>query len=426
MSEARPRVLAVLPGFFPSTIIGVAKPLLRLHLQQQITLDLTLQFLATKRAVEQADVVVMCHTIDPRYGRILEWARELGRPLIYEIDDNLLNVPEEIPGLDYLRQPARRAQLIACLRQADVVRVYSPALKATLDAYNNNVVLVSGPLDWSLMPEAPAPRADGRVRLVYATSRLEDRIGRMLTNPLRHILEAHPEVELTIWGPRHDALGSHPRVRSLPLVRDYDKFFERFARERFDIGLAPLPDDEFHRCKSNNKFREYAACGVAGVYSDVPVYNTSVADGETGLLVPNTDAAWVSGIARLVGDPALRVRLANNARAYAETHFHQRVTDREWLAQIGPMAARRGESPAGMRVTAGGAAGGRHALATVLRILRHAVRLGAMTGPVLRDEGIGSIVRRARGHAAGLGQLLSWEIHRRRLQSRAEIARGQS
>lgn len=426
MSEARPRVLAVLPGFFPSTIIGVAKPLLRLHLQQQISLDLTLQFLATKRAVAQADVVVMCHTIDPHYGRILEWARELGRPLIYEIDDNLLNVPAEIPGLDYLREPARREQLIACLRQADVVRVYSPALKATLDAYNRNVVVVSGPLDWSLMPEPAPPRDDGRIRIVYATSRLEDRIGRILSDPLRQILDAHPEVELTIWGPRHDALASHPRVRSLPLIRDYDKFFERFARERFDIGLAPLPDDEFHRCKSNNKFREYAACGVAGVYSDMPVYNTCVAAGETGLLVANSDAAWVAGIDRLVRDHELRARIAKNARAYADSHFHQRVTDREWMAQIAPLAARRAERPALSHKASSGADAGARPFVTALRVLNHAVRLGAKAGPVLRREGIGSIVRRARVHLAGFGQLMAWEMHRRRLQNRVESARGQS
>jgi hypothetical protein len=294
-----------------------------------------------------------------------------------------------------------------------------------LDEYNNNVVLVSGPLDWSLMPGSMTPRDDRRIRLVYATSRLEDSIGRMLTGPLRQVLDAHPEVELTIWGPRHEALASHPRVRSLPLVRDYDKFFERFARERFDIGLAPLPDDEFHRCKSNNKFREYAACGVAGVYSDMPVYNTSVADGETGLLVANTDAAWVSGIERLVRDHALRARIAENGRAYAEAHFHQRVTDREWMAQIAPLAERRADAPIGSPAQSSGATRGARPFATALGALNHAVRLGAKVGPVLRREGIGTTLYRARMHLAGFGQLLSWELHRRRLQSRV-AARGHS
>ena len=37
---------------------------------------------------------------------------------------------------------------------------------------------------------------------------------------------------------------------------------------------------------------QYGACGVAGVYSDMPVYNTSVQDGLTGLLAANNEAAW--------------------------------------------------------------------------------------------------------------------------------------
>lgn len=409
-------MLAILPGLFPSTIIGVAKPLLRLHQDRRIVLDLTLQYLVSRQAVARADVVVLCHTIDPQYGVILDWIRELGRPLIYEIDDDLLTIPDNLPGVAYLREPARRVQLITCIKQADVVRVYSPALREKLSNYNTHVSLVSGPLDWSLMPEESTAPAGATIKIVYATSRLEDRIGTMLIKPLLAILDRFPHVQLTIWGPKHV---SHPQVRSLPLIRDYDAFFSRFARERFDIGLAPLPDDEFHRGKSNNKFREYSSCGIAGVYSDMPVYNTSVEHEVTGLLVPNDDAAWAAAVERLITDAALRRGIAERARAYARTHFNEAVTDGEWMSAISALAAR--PRPA-LAVPAGGA----EAAEKVVRLAQFIGRLGGKVSPVFREHGLRTVIHRTWVHAMNFGQLLSWEIRRWRLQQRVSAQRGRS
>lgn len=417
MPESRPRVLAILPALFPSTVIGVAKPLLRLHQDARITLDLTLQFLVTRRAVERADVVVMCHTIDPQYGHILEWARELGRPLVYEIDDDLLTIPEHIPGLAYLREPARREQLIACIRQAEIVRVYSPALRQKLSAYNPNVTLVAGPLDWTLMPAAPATAEGAPIRMVYATSRAEDSVGQMLIAPLLRVLDRNPAVQLTIWGPHHAQLSTHPQVRSLPPIRDYDRFFGRFAAEGFDIGLAPLPDDEFHRGKSNNKFREYAACGIAGVYSDMSVYNTSVQHEVTGLLVANDDTAWAAAIERLITDAPLRQRIGASARSYARAHFNEPVTDDAWMTALAALAGRAKR----VSVPAGGASA-----ETAVGLARFVARLSTKVAPVFREHGLATVLRRTWRHATGLGQLVSWEIHRWRLQQRVSAQRGRS
>jgi len=418
---SRPRVLAVLPALFPSTVITVARPLLRLHQAGAIDLELTLQSLVKRDAVELADVLVLCHTLDPAYGRILEWAQTAGTPLIYDIDDNLLEIPDDLPGLDYLREPARREQLIAGLRQADVVRTYSPILKQVLGAYNATVIAVHGPLDWGLV-HAPGRTTD-RVRIVYATNRKLDAIGRILVRPLLHILEAFPQTDVTIWGPRFDELSRHPRVRHVPIVRDYEKFFSQFSRHGFNIGLAPLPDQPFYRCKSNNKFREYAACGVAGVYSDMPVYNTSVEDGVTGLLVKNDEQAWSAALERLVSDGDLRTRIARDATAYAREHWNEQATDREWMDMIEPLAARTRQHNAlarGGRQVNGAPPyrAGRRVMATALGLFSQTWLLGLKAAPALWRHGLRESSTRVQGHLSSSAQFLLWELNRWRLQRR--------
>jgi glycosyltransferase involved in cell wall biosynthesis len=83
-----------------------------------------------------------------------------------------------------------------------------------------------------------------------------------------------------------------------------------------DLAVAPLVDDAFNAAKSDLKFLEYAAGGLATVASDVPAYRDSISHGETGLLARNTCDDWTANLRQLLSDAQTRQRLADNARAY--------------------------------------------------------------------------------------------------------------
>jgi hypothetical protein len=407
VEPVRPRVLAVLPGLFPSTVVNVAKPLLRLHETAAIDLELSFQFAVRRRQIERADVLVMCHTIDPAHGWILDAARESGTPLLYDIDENLFEPPAGVSGLDYQRAPGRKAALQQCLRQASLVRTYAPALKRYLDPFNAHVVRVDGPIDWRLVPDDPPSRSADRVRVVYATSRLQDSVGVTLVAPLRRVLAEHTGVEVTIWGPRLAGLDGHPRVRSRELVRDYDRYFEQFAREGFDVGLAPMPDDLFHQCKTATKFREYAACHIAGIYSDTEIYRDCVADGETGLLAAPHEDAWVAAMSRVIRDAALRRSIQERAYAQARDRYAPDRMERQWLAHINevrqpavqdvrPDLRARQVSAAPVAIAAG--------------IARQTLRYASRVPALLRSGGLKDVWARTCAQLAGFRQLMAWEL----------------
>ena len=72
----------------------------------------------------------------------------------------------------------------------------------------------------------------------------------------------------------------------------------------FDIGIAPLLDNEFNQGKSCIKFYEYAATGTVTLASDVEPYKS-----EVNYLAKNTVKDWYNKLEKLIVDKPFRDKL---------------------------------------------------------------------------------------------------------------------
>lgn len=329
-----PKIFALLPGFVVSTIMDVIKPVLALDHEKKIHSRVGLEFYTRKSELERTDLVIYCRNAEPRYAYLHEHLAKHNIPYIYDLDDNFYEIPLDSDLGAYHRRPDRLALLDRYLAGASLVRVYSRPLYERLSRSLSQVVQVVPPLDWSVIQPRPLQAASSPVKIVYVTSRAQDPLADVFTQAVLELLNQYADrVHLTIWGSRPEAFAGLPNVDVLPFDINYDRFMRKFSSSGFDIGLAPLIDDDFHRSKTNNKFREYGACKVAGIYSNVSVYS-DVEEGETGILVDNTPADWYRALVRLVEDDALRHRVAESAHLRVREKYSQEAFTSVWQQQI--------------------------------------------------------------------------------------------
>ena len=81
----------------------------------------------------------------------------------------------------------------------------------------------------------------------------------------------------------------------------------------FDIGIMPLPDDEWAQGKCGLKGLSYMALEIPTIMSPVGVNSDIIQDGVNGYLAV-AEEEWVNKISQLVESAELRMKLGKNAR----------------------------------------------------------------------------------------------------------------
>jgi glycosyltransferase involved in cell wall biosynthesis len=280
------------------------------------------QLTADPELVRQADIVLIQRDF-PRYAEVYDEvvarARAHSRPLVYEIDDLLMELPKTHP--DYEHYTSVRAAILRAVVQADAVTCSTPALRDYLYPYNPSIWVIPNYLNdhlWTLRPLSEQDNRPEERPLVigYLGAHSHQPDLEMVLPALEYILERYEEqILLRLWGIVPPvSLKEWRNVEWLdPGLVDYGRFASYFLAQECDIFLAPLVDNLFNRCKSPLKYLEYSALGVPGIFSDLPPYASVVVHGKNGFLA-NTIEEWKRFLIQLIENPQLRQKMGEAAQ----------------------------------------------------------------------------------------------------------------
>jgi O-antigen biosynthesis protein len=311
--------------------------------------------LTTEKAFQHIKLVILEDENDPRLAacsqlivqrvaiesedsarKIIAKTRELKIPLYIDIDDAFSRLPETHPEKDhYLRLDGVVRFL---MREADCVWF---STKNLADLYRSDCraqAVIPNRLDprlWvNYRKRDRVPAFVPPYKLLYMGTATHDADFEAVLPALDALYEKAPgSFDLTVIG----ALRNPPQrkwLRILSLPKGFSKYpyFCRWliGQNEYDIGLAPLVDNEFNECKSDIKFLDYSALGVPTVCSRVSAYKAVI---DSGLVVSceNTKEDWTQTLSFVMKNRELMLGLAKRAKQYLWEHRSAESSSSELL-----------------------------------------------------------------------------------------------
>jgi len=245
--------------------------------------------------------------------------RFLARRLIFDVEDNVL-VEQKLPKsynpnaiIRMLKGPHKARFLI---QAADHVITSSPFLNDFCLEINRkrSCTYISSSVDTDRFVPAEKSGAERRLTIGWTGTFSTKVYLDLLRNVFKELAQKVP-YRLRVIGNFDYTLDGV----DLEVIR-WSKEHEVEDMQAIDIGVYPLPIDDWVLGKSGLKAIQYMAFGLPIVATEVGTTPLLITNEINGLLV-NTQEEWLEALKRLLRDPALRARLGKKARESAVANY---------------------------------------------------------------------------------------------------------
>jgi glycosyltransferase involved in cell wall biosynthesis len=240
------------------------------------------------------------------------------RRLVFDFDDAiwLQNASEANRKLAWLKRPAKTSKLIA---MADTIFAGNAYLADYARRINPRVSIVPTTIDTDYYLRDSTVRHGPGICIGWTGSLTTIEHFDLILPVFRRLKERYGDgVRFKLIGDgryRDETLG----IRG----QDWNASTEVRDLSDLDIGVMPLPDDEWARGKCGLKGLQYMALEIPTVMSPVGVNSEIIEDSVNGFLAGEEDE-WFDKLCRLVESESLRRALGSTARTTVEARYSVR------------------------------------------------------------------------------------------------------
>lgn len=274
------------------------------------------------------DIIFIHRESSPFGPPVFEWiVSKIRKSIIYDFDDAIFlkNVSPSNKFLSVFKNPGKVEKII---KMSDHIIVSNKYLLDYTKKLNSRVSIIPTPIDTEkfICNECINPTKN-KNKIVVGWIGSITTAGYLKTlYPIFSRLSKKYNYTLKIVGAGVliDLSGVNIESKEWELESEYDDY------RSLDIGVYPLPDDEWAKGKAGFKTICYMAVGVPCVASPIGMNKEIIQDGVNGFL-SNSEDEWLEKLSLLIENPELRKKIGLAGRKTVEKKYSVNVNAPRYL-----------------------------------------------------------------------------------------------
>ena len=200
----------------------------------------------TGEMIEQGDVFIVQRDANQFVVEVIQLIKRMGKPIIFEIDDLLTEIPDFLNHHQVLID--NQSYLQQALRESTIVSTTTHRLAQALKKYNNNIDIIPNCVECSIKDVISHSNVKSKeVSLIVASS--DKVLVDMVIEPISKIQKEYGVKVITIGPISLEFIKAGIAVEQYEIM-PYEDFLNLIRNTSNLIGIIPLDDSVFSSCKS--------------------------------------------------------------------------------------------------------------------------------------------------------------------------------